>query len=200
MAMLPSSPGSQTPPLTLSTSAIPPAERAGWLREVICREYANVEVTSPARQVLSQDLAIYPFNDLRLSVIRSSGIGLQRRPSSRNWQAMTPISPSCCCPATMCWSRTAMRPCCDPATWRSTTRRGHTGSIARAIFQSSFCRFPRPLLRERMAGIERCAALRISGAAGVGAVASNFMRDAARTPAPSRRMKARRSPIRRSIS
>ena len=43
-------------------------------------------------------------------------------------------------------------------------------------FSKLILSIPRPLLRERMAGIERCAALRISGAAGVGAVASNFMR------------------------
>ena len=85
MNMLPSPPEptiakGEMQALKLSTSDIPPAERAGWLREVICREYANVDVTSPVRQTLSQDLTIYPFDSLRLSVIRSSGIGLKRRP------------------------------------------------------------------------------------------------------------------------
>jgi AraC family transcriptional activator of tynA and feaB len=83
MTMLPSPPGpaiDKGQPLKLSTSDIPPRERAAWLRDVICREYANVEVTSPVRQTLSQDLTIYPFDNLRLSVIRSSGIGLKRRP------------------------------------------------------------------------------------------------------------------------
>ena len=36
--------------------------------------------------------------------------------------------------------------------------------------------YPAPPSRARMAGIERCAALRISGAEGIGAVASSFVR------------------------
>lgn len=66
--------------LKLSTNDIPPSERQGWLREVICREYANVEITSPAKGNMFQNLAIYPWNDLQLSVIRSSSITIERLP------------------------------------------------------------------------------------------------------------------------
>jgi len=66
--------------LRLSTSIIPIRERQGWLRDVICREYANVEVTSPSNSVLSQDLLIFPWDKLRLSTIQSSGISLKRLP------------------------------------------------------------------------------------------------------------------------
>ena len=166
----------ETQPLKLSTSDIPPRERAGWLREVICREYANVEVTSPARQMLSQDLAIHPFDNLRLSVIRSSGIGLKRRPfephlsSHDSYLAVVLLSGDYVLEQD--GNEAVLQPG-DMAIYDAT--RPHRIHCPRDI-SKLILSIPRPLLRARMAGIERCAALRISGAAGIGAVASNFMR------------------------
>jgi AraC-like DNA-binding protein len=162
--------------LKLSTSDIPPAERAGWLREVICREYANVDVTSPVRQTLSQDLTIYPFDSLRLSVIRSSGIGLKRRPfephlaSHDAYLAIVLLSGDYVLEQD--GNEAVLQPG-DLAIFDATRpHRIHCpGDFAKLILS-----IPRPLLRERMAGVERCAALRISGAGGIGAVASSFVR------------------------
>ncbi|MGA2636180.1 helix-turn-helix domain-containing protein [Methylocella sp.] len=181
MNMLPSPPGpaidrGEMQPLKLSTSDIPPAERAGWLREVICREYANVDVTSPVRQTLSQDLTIYPFDSLRRSVIRSSGIGLKRRPfephlaSHDAYLAIVLFSGDYVLEQD--GNEAVLQPG-DMAIFDATRpHRIHCpGDFAKLILS-----IPRPLLRERMAGIERCAALRISGAEGVGAVASSFVR------------------------
>lgn len=166
----------QTQPLELSTSDIPPRERAGWLREVICREYANVEVTSPARQALSQDLAIYPFDNLRLSVIRSSGIGLKRRPfephvpSHDAYLAVVLLTGDYVLEQD--GNEAVLQPG-DMAIYDAT--RPHRIDCPRD-FSKLILSIPRPLLRARMAGIERCAALRISGAEGIGAVASSFLR------------------------
>ncbi len=181
MNMLPSPPGpaidrGEMQALKLSTSDIPPAERAGWLREVICREYANVDVTSPVRQTLSQDLTIYPFDSLRLSVIRSSGIGLKRRPfephltSHDAYLAIVLLSGDYVLEQD--GNEAVLQPG-DMAIFDATRpHRIHCpGDFAKLILS-----IPRPLLRERMAGVERCAALRISGAGGIGAVASSFVR------------------------
>jgi AraC-like DNA-binding protein len=177
MTLLPAPPDRrETQPLKLSTSDIPPRERAGWLREVICREYANVEVTSPLRQALSQDLAIYPFDDLRLSVIHSSGIGLKRRPfephlsSHDAYLAVVLLSGDYVLEQD--GNEAVLQPG-DMAIYDAT--RPHQVHCPRD-FSKLILSIPRPLLRARMAGIERCAALRISGAGGIGAVASNFMR------------------------
>jgi len=181
MNMLPSPPEpaiakGEMQALKLSTSDIPPAERAGWLREVICREYANVDVTSPVRQTLSQDLTIYPFDSLRLSVIRSSGIGLKRRPfephlaSHDAYLAIVLLSGDYVLEQD--GNEAVLQPG-DLAIFDATRpHRIHCpGDFAKLILS-----IPRPLLRERMAGVERCAALRISGAGGIGAVASSFVR------------------------
>ena len=66
--------------LKLSTNVIAPRERHDWLREVICREYTHVEITSPTRGDLSQDLIIYPWGNLQLSTVQSTAISLQRSP------------------------------------------------------------------------------------------------------------------------
>ena len=166
----------KTRPLTLSTSEIPYAERSEWLREVICREYANVDVTSPTRQVLSQDLAIYPFDNLRLSVIRSSGISLRRQPfepslaSHDAYLAVVLLSGDYVLEQD--GNEAVLQPG-DMAIYDAT--RPHRIHCPRD-FSKLILSIPRPLLRARMAGIERCAALRISGAKGVGAVASSFVR------------------------
>lgn len=64
--------------LKLSTSAIAPRERHDWLREVICREYAQVDIISPVHGDLSQELVIYPWENLQLSIVKSTAISLQR--------------------------------------------------------------------------------------------------------------------------
>jgi hypothetical protein len=57
--------------LKFSSNAIAPRERYDRLREVICREYTHVEITSPAGNDLAQKLTIYPEGNLRLSAIQS---------------------------------------------------------------------------------------------------------------------------------
>ncbi|MGO9672984.1 MAG: helix-turn-helix domain-containing protein [Methylocella sp.] len=180
MDMLPSPPGpaqkGETQPLKLSTSDIPRAQRAAWLREVICREYANVDVTSPVRQPLSQELTIYPWDDLRLSVIRSSGIRLDSPrfepdlPAHDAYFAVVLISGDYMLEQD---GREAVLQPGDMTLYDAT--RPHRIHCPRD-FAKLIVTVPRPALRERMAGVERCTALRISGAGGIGAVASNFVR------------------------
>ncbi|MEC4749169.1 hypothetical protein [Methylomicrobium sp. Wu6] len=62
-----------------STDDFAPHERLEWLREVIGREYANVEITPPRTGVFNE-MTIYSWHRLRLSVIRSDEIVLQRLP------------------------------------------------------------------------------------------------------------------------
>jgi mannose-6-phosphate isomerase-like protein (cupin superfamily) len=73
--------------LKLSTNDIPPRERQGWLREVICREYAHVEITSDAKGAMFQNLVIYPWNNLQLPVIRSSALTIERLPQEPFWNS-----------------------------------------------------------------------------------------------------------------
>ena len=70
---------SPTKGVLYSTDHFAPDERLGWLREVIGREYANVEITPPDQGVFNE-MNIFSWDALRLSVIRSNAITLQRLP------------------------------------------------------------------------------------------------------------------------
>ena len=63
------------------TEEQPTRQRLEWLKEVIGREYANVDITPPAQTRLYNDMFIYPWQQgLRLSPIQSNAITLERLP------------------------------------------------------------------------------------------------------------------------
>ncbi|HCO00322.1 MAG TPA: AraC family transcriptional regulator, partial [Methylophaga sp.] len=63
------------------TEQQPSAQRVEWLKEVIGREYANVDITPPQEMVLFNDMLIYPWQEgVRLSPIQSNAITLERLP------------------------------------------------------------------------------------------------------------------------
>lgn len=62
----------------LTTEDIQPWHRKAWLREVIGREYADVDIIPPATASLFNEMTIYPWQDLQLSVIHSNSITIER--------------------------------------------------------------------------------------------------------------------------
>jgi AraC family transcriptional activator of tynA and feaB len=165
--------------LKFSTDAIPPRERAGWLREIICREYANVEITLPAHAELSQDLAIYPWESLQLSTIRSSAISLQRLPREPHLNSQDAYFAVMLLSGNYQLEQNGREVLLQPGdmTIYDATRphRIHCpGEFSKLILS-----VPRPVLRDRIADVDRCTALRIPGAQGIGSVASNFLRSSA---------------------
>lgn len=63
------------------TEEQPTNQRLEWLKEVIGREYANVDVGTPEQQNLYNDMLIYPWQQgLRLSPIKSNAISIERLP------------------------------------------------------------------------------------------------------------------------
>lgn len=62
----------------LTTEDIQPWHRKAWLRDVIGREYADVEIIPPAADTLFNEMTLYPWQDLQLSVIHSNGITIER--------------------------------------------------------------------------------------------------------------------------
>jgi len=161
-----------------STSDVSPRERPVWLREVIGREYADVEITPPGDGSLFNRMTIYPWEDLRLSAIASGPIGIERLrreprlPSQDAYFAVILLSGDY-------WLEQDGREIRllpgDMAVYDAARpHRIHCpGDFTKAIVS-----IPRPRLRERVAGIEHCTALRIRGDAGIGAMASGFVRQA----------------------
>jgi AraC-like DNA-binding protein len=169
--------------LRLSTQDQPRRERHGWLREVIGREYANVEVVPPADGSLFNEMTIFPWDGLRLSVIRSNALGIERLPrdpyriSQDAYLAVVLLGGDYLLQQD--GREVFLRPG-DMALYDAT--RPHRLHCPRS-FAKLIVSIPRPALRERVAGIEHCTALRIPGDDGIGAVVSNFVRSAARNAA-----------------
>ena len=165
--------------LKLSTNAIAPRERVDWLREVICREYTHVEIISPTRGDLSQELVIYPWGNLQLSTVQSTAISLERSPREPHLNSQDAYF------AVMLLSgdylleqngREVFLQPGDMAIYDATRpHRVHCpGEFTKLILS-----IPRTVLRDRVAGIDRCTALRIPGTQGIGFVAANFLRSSA---------------------
>jgi AraC-like DNA-binding protein/mannose-6-phosphate isomerase-like protein (cupin superfamily) len=65
-----------------NTESQPANQRHEWLREVIGKEYAHVEVSPPKAFSLFNDMQIYPLSrGVRFSPIRSNPIALERLPA-----------------------------------------------------------------------------------------------------------------------
>ena len=167
-------------PLCLSTAAIPRGDRLEWLRETICREYADVAITPPSDGDLFNEMTILPWQDLRLSAIRSHAIGIERLPrepcyiSQDAYFVVVPLSGDY--QLEQGGREACLRPG-DIALYDAT--RLHRIYCPRN-FTKLIVSIPRVLLRERMVGVEHCTAVRLRGDAGVGAVVSNFLRAVAR--------------------
>jgi AraC family transcriptional activator of tynA and feaB len=165
--------------LRFSTDAIAPHQRYDWLREVICREYTNVDIISRGHGQLFQDFIIYPWGNLQLSTIQSSAISLQRLPkepyliSQDAYFAVMLLSGDYLLEQN--GREVFLRPG-DMAIYDATRpHRIHCpGDFSKLIIS-----IPRSLFRDKVPGIDRCTALRISGANGIGSIASNFLRSSA---------------------
>jgi AraC family transcriptional regulator, positive regulator of tynA and feaB len=165
--------------LKLSTNDIPQRERVGWLREVICREYANVEITAPVHGELSQDLIICPWGNLQLSTIQSSAISLERLPTEPHLNSQDAYFAVMLLSGGYRLEQNGREVVLQPGdmTLYDATRphRIHCpGEFAKLILS-----IPRTVLRDRVSGIDHCIALRIPGSQGIGFVAANFLHSSA---------------------
>ncbi|MEQ1531219.1 MAG: helix-turn-helix domain-containing protein [Methylococcales bacterium] len=165
--------------LKLSTNDIPPRERQGWLREVICREYANVAITSPAKSAMFQNLVIYPWNNLQLSVIRSSALTIERLPQEPYWNSQDAYFAVILVSGDYLMMQNGREVFLQPGdmTLYDATR-PHRIQCPND-FTKLIISIPRTHFRDRIAGIDNCTALRIPGTAGAGLIASNFLRSLA---------------------
>ncbi len=169
-------PASQLQRVKYSTADLPVNERQEWLREVIGREYANVEITPPSDGGLFNEMIIYSWEDMRLSVIRSNEITLERLPrephliSQDVYFAVVHLSGDY--RLQQDGREVFLRPG-DMVLYDATLP--HRIRCPRQ-FSKLIISIPRPLLRERIAGIEYCTALRVPGDSGIGKVAAELIR------------------------
>lgn len=169
---------SPTQAVKYSTADFAPHIRLEWLKEVIGREYANVEITPPKTGVFNEML-IYSWDKLRLSVIRSNEITLQRLPhepeliSQDAYFAVVHLSGNYRLQQN--GREVFLKP--GDMTLYDATLPHHIRCPE--PFAKLIVSIPRPLLKERVSGIEHCTALHIPGHLGIGSVATNFIRSCA---------------------
>jgi AraC family transcriptional activator of tynA and feaB len=162
--------------LKLSTDAIAPSERHDWLRQVICREYTNVDIISPAHADLSQNLMIYPWENLQLSAIESSAISLERLPKEPHLNSQDAYFAVMLISGHYLLEQNGREIELQPGDMTLYDATQPHRIHCRGEFSKLLLSIPRTVLRDRVAKIDHCTALRISGATGVGYMASNFLR------------------------
>ncbi|MGR9054261.1 MAG: helix-turn-helix domain-containing protein, partial [Gammaproteobacteria bacterium] len=175
----PRSSGSIHERIRYSTADVPAKQRREWLHEVIGREYAQVEITEPSEGELFNEMNIYPWRDLRLSVIRSNPITLERLPrepyciSQDAYFAVVHLAGDYHLRQN---GREASLKPGDLVLYDATLP--HRIECSRP-FGKLIVSIPRPLLKDRLPGVEHSTALCIPGNLDIGSIASRFIRSVA---------------------
>ena len=165
--------------LRLSTVDILARERRDWLQEVICQEYTRVKITPPFDGNLFNEMTFYAWQNLRLSAIKSSAITIERlqcephKNSQDNYLAVILLSGSYLLEQN---GREVFLQPGDMTIYDATRPHRIQSSTG---FSKLLLSIPRTLMRDRIAGVEQCTALQVSGKTGVGAVATHFIQSAA---------------------
>ncbi|OYY83128.1 MAG: hypothetical protein B7Y34_01985 [Methylophilales bacterium 16-45-9] len=177
---LPNASGLSEKGLRLSTADITLRERREWLQDMICQEYTRVKVSPPTVGNLFNETTFYTWENLRLSVIHSNGLTIERltaepyKESQDNYLAVILLSGS------YLLEQNGREVFLQPGdmTLYDATRPHRIHSTSG--FSKLLVSVPRNMMRDRMAGVEQCTALQVSGKMGVGAVATQFIQSAAK--------------------
>jgi AraC-like DNA-binding protein/mannose-6-phosphate isomerase-like protein (cupin superfamily) len=166
-------------PIRLSTEDIPASNRQAWLSEVIGREYANVKITPPKNGVLFNEMTIYPWQDLRLSVIHSNSINIERLPKEPHYNSQDNYFGVILLSGKYLLEQNSREVYLQPGEMTI-----YDATIPHRIycpqnFSKLIISIPRKQMRERMAGVEHCTALKMKCDVGIGAVTSKFIQSIA---------------------
>lgn len=175
----PAQPAPRPAAVRLSTADVAARHRHEWLREVIGREYAEVEITPPADAELFNEMNIVWWRDLQLSSIRSNAIALERAAREPRRIAQDAYFAVILLDGEYRLRQDGREVFLRPGDLSLyDAARPHRVDCPSA-FRKLIVSIPRGLMAERVQGVEHCTALRIPGDCGVGAVAANFIRQCA---------------------
>ncbi|MEX1200531.1 MAG: helix-turn-helix domain-containing protein [Methylophaga sp.] len=154
----------------------PPRQRLEWLKEVIGREYANVDIMPPAQMQLYNDMCIYPWpRGVRLSPICSNAITLERLPKEP-----ADISQDCYFAVLLTAGKykleqggreVFLKP--GEMSFYDATE-PHKITIPEA-FSKILISIPRPFLNQHLGNVGKLTATRIPSSQGIGAITSSFI-------------------------
>lgn len=158
------------------TEQQPSAQRIEWLKEVIGREYANVDITPPQDMVLFNDMLIYPWQEgVRLSPIQSNAITLERLPQEPSHSTQDCYFMVLLTSGKYKMEQGGREVFLKPGemTIYDATE-PHRITIPEA-FSKILISIPRKILDQRLNNIGRITATRIPSAEGIGSVTSSFI-------------------------
>ena len=167
-------------PLKLSTDDFPAWCRHEWLREVIGREYANVDITPPRKERLFNEMTIYSGETVRLSVIRSNSITIKRLPQEPNHVSQDAYFGVVLLAGEYQLEQNNREVFLKPGDMTIYDATRPHRIYCPESFSKLIISIPRKLMQERLAGVEHCTALRIGGEGGAGSIASQFIQSVAR--------------------
>lgn len=163
-------------PLRLSTESVAATHRHEWLHEVIGKQYANVLITPPNNGGLLNEMIIYPWESLQLSVIRSSGITIERQPHTSPLNSQDAYFAVILLDGAYQLEQGGREVFLQPGDMTIYDATRPHRIYCPKNFSKLIVSIPRATLRNRLAGVESCTAMRIPGNTGLGEVASSFVR------------------------
>ena len=167
-------------PLLLTTEHQPVRLRHDWLHDTIGQEYAHVSIHKDKRTPLFNEMKIYPWQDLRLSVIRSNDIGLHRRAGECDKISQDAYFAVLLLSGQYRLEQNGREVFLQPGgmTLYDATRPHRIDCPG--PFSQVIVSIPRPLLRNSLAGAEHCTARHIPGQVGVSAIGAGFLQSVVR--------------------
>ncbi len=166
-------------PIRLSTEDIPASNRQAWLSEVIGREYANVKITPPKKGKLFNEMLIYPWQDLRLSVIHSNSINIERLPKEPHYNSQDNYFGVVLLSGKYLLEQNNREVYLQPGEMTIYDATLPHRIYCPESFSKLIISIPRKQMRERMAGVEHCTALKMKCDVGIGAVTSRYIQSVA---------------------
>ena len=166
-------------PIFLSTEQQPMHQRHDWLQYIISQEYTHVAIKAGRDKPLFNEMTIYPWQDLRLSSIRSNGITIQRQAGECCKVSQDAYFAVILLSGQYMLEQNGREVFLQPGemTLYDATRphRIHCpGPFSKLIIS-----IPRSLLRCHLSGVEHCTAKSIDPQHGIGAIGTRFIRSAA---------------------
>ncbi len=166
-------------PIVFSTESVSVWQRREWLCEVIGREYANVDIKPPKNDRLFNEMNIYSWLDMRLSVIRSNAISIQRLPQEPSEISQDAYFAVILLSGEYLLEQNGREVFLKPGdlTIYDATR-PHRIYCPKS-FSKLIVSIPRQVMHEKLPGVEYCTARKVNGEIGLGAIASGFVRSIA---------------------
>ncbi len=146
------------------------------MHDVICRNYANVDITSKIDSSFQSTTLIYPLQNFQLSSIRSSAISIKRKTQEPVYHQQDNYFAVLLLSGRYQLNQRGREVNLSPGDMVIYDATQHHQITCPDDFSKLIFAIPRQCLKKRLAKVETCTAIRIPSESGIGAVTSKFLR------------------------